>query len=83
MWGPSSSHNSSTHVRGATMHVRGGEGATTHISTKSSESEDKGGVVQRRLELPTSYVRKGGGAVWWRLELPTLWRDGGGAVWLE
>jgi hypothetical protein len=49
--------------------VRGG--GATHISTESSESEEGGGAVRWRLEVPTSYIHEGGGAVRWRLELPT------------
>jgi hypothetical protein len=37
--------------------TRVGGGATTHISTESSESEEGGGAVWRRLELPTSWAR--------------------------
>jgi hypothetical protein len=66
-------------VRGA---GRGG-GASTHISTKLSESEEGGGAVRWRLELPTCCIREGGGAVWRQLELSTLWREGGGALLLE
>jgi hypothetical protein len=67
---------SSKHVRGgATRCVGGGGatrcgggvGATTHISTELSEEasswREGGGVVWRRLELPTSYIREGGGVV--------------------
>jgi hypothetical protein len=65
----------------------GGGGATTHISTESSDEtsswRDGGAMVRRRLELPTSYIREGGGVVRWRLELPTSWREGGGATRLE
>jgi hypothetical protein len=43
---------------GGARRVRGG-GAGTHIST---ESEEGGGAVWRRLKLPTSW-REGGGAV--------------------
>jgi hypothetical protein len=43
--------------------VRGGGGATIHISTESSKLEKGGGAVQQRLKLPTSW-REGGGAVW-------------------
>jgi hypothetical protein len=60
-------------VGGCTRHVRGGGGGATckhrgggvatHISTESSESEEGGGVVQWRLELPISSIREGGGAV--------------------
>jgi hypothetical protein len=63
------------------MRVGGGGGATTHISTESFELEE-GGVVQRRLKVPTSCIREGGGAVRRWLELPTSWHEGG-AVWLE
>jgi hypothetical protein len=49
------------------MRVRGG--AATHISIESSESEEGGGAVRRRLKVPTSCIRKGGGVVRWRLEL--------------
>jgi hypothetical protein len=69
------------------MHIRGGGGATIHISTESSDKASSwyegGGAVRRRLELPTSYIHEGGGAVRRQLELLTSWRDGGGAVWLE
>jgi hypothetical protein len=40
-------------------------------------------VVQRWLDVPTSYIREGGGGVRQWLELPTSWHDGGGAVQLE
>jgi hypothetical protein len=43
--------------------ARGGGGANTHMSTESSESEEGGGAVQQRLELPTSW-REGGGPMW-------------------
>jgi hypothetical protein len=59
---------------------------TTHISNESSDEASswrERGAVQRRLELPTSYICEVGGAVRRRLELPTSWREGGGAVVLE
>jgi hypothetical protein len=45
---------------GATYRYRGGGGAATHILTESSESEEGGGLVWQRLELPTSCIREGG-----------------------
>jgi hypothetical protein len=71
---------------GATCKLRGG-GATTHISTESSDEASSkrkgGGAVRQWLELPTSCIREGEGAVWWRLKLSTSWCEGGGAVPLE
>jgi hypothetical protein len=83
MWG-----HSQTRVRGGggARHVGGGGGATyrcrevggdaIHSSIESSESEEGGGAVQQRLELPTSCMREGGGAVQRQLELPTSWHKG-------
>jgi hypothetical protein len=51
-------------------------------SDESSSLHEGGGVVRRRLELPTSW-HDGGGAVRQQLELLTSRREGGGAVQLE
>jgi hypothetical protein len=71
---------------GATRRAGGG-GATTHISTElsneASSSHEGREAVWRRLEFPTSYIRKGGGVVRWRLELPISWSEGGVVVRLE
>jgi hypothetical protein len=53
------------------------------LSNEASSSHEGGGAVWRRLEFPTSYIRKGGGVVRWRLELPISWSEGGGVVRLE
>jgi hypothetical protein len=44
-------------------------GASTHISTELSESEEGGRTVWQRVELPTSCIHEGGGAVRRQLEL--------------
>jgi hypothetical protein len=55
--------HSQMRVAGARGDVRRvGGGASTHISTESSESEEGGGAVRWRLDLPTSW-REGGGVV--------------------